>query len=238
MKLDLLAFGAHPDDVELAAGGVLAKEAAAGKMTGIIDLTRGELGTRGSPEIRDKEALASSEILGIQIRHNLHFRDGYFSNDETHQLQIIKMIRKYQPEIILCNAVRDRHPDHGRAGELVSVACFLSGLQKIETETDGINQSPWRPKALYHYIQDRYIIPDLVVDITDYFDQKMTSIKAFSSQFFTGDSKGPQTPISTPEFIESLEARCLDFGRQAGVKYAEGFTVERYPGVKSLFDLI
>lgn len=237
MKLDILAFGAHPDDVELAAGGMMAKEAAAGRKTGIVDLTRGELGTRGTAEIRDHEALASSEILGLQIRTNLHFKDGFFQNDEAHQLEIIRVIRKYRPEIVVCNAVNDRHPDHGKAAALVSVSCFLAGLIKVETSLEGEKQDAWRPKAVYHYIQDRYIKPDIIVDITDFFDRKMQAIRAFSSQFFSPDDQGPVTPISTPEFLDFLEARCVEFGRQAGMKYAEGFTVERFAGVNSLFDL-
>ena len=237
MKLDILAFGAHPDDVELAAGGMMAKEAAAGRKTGIVDLTRGELGTRGTAEIRDKEALASAEILGLQIRTNLHFKDGFFQNDEAHQREIIRMIRKYKPEIVLCNAITDRHPDHGKASHLVSVSCFLSGLAKIETYAEGVQQEHWRPKAVYHYVQDRYIKPDVVVDITGFFEKKMQSIKAFSSQFFSPADNGPVTPISTPDFLDFLEARCIEYGRQAGVKHAEGFTVERFAGVNSLFDL-
>lgn len=237
MKLDMLAFGAHPDDVELAAGGVMSKESAAGRNTGIIDLTRGELGTRGSAEIRDREALASAEILGLKIRTNLRFRDGFFVNDEAHQLEVVKMLRKYRPEIVLCNARHDRHPDHGKAGDLVSVACFLSGLSRIETTIDNEKQEPWRPKAVYRYVQDRYISPDVVVDISDYFDQKMKSIMAFSTQFYSPGDQGPQTPISTPEFVDFLKARCTEMGRQAGFRFAEGFTVERYPGVDSLFAL-
>jgi bacillithiol biosynthesis deacetylase BshB1 len=238
MKLDLLAFGAHPDDVELGAGGVMAREAASGKNTGIIDLTRGELGSRGTAELRDHEALASSEILGLKIRENLRFRDGFFRNDEQHQMEVVKMIRKYQPEIILCNAVRDRHPDHGKGSALVSDAVFLAGLIKVNTVMDDEAQKPWRTKAVYHYIQDRYIKPDIVVDITEYYETKMASIRAFSSQFFDPDADGPDTPISSPEFFNFLEARCVAFGRPAGFKYAEGFTVERYPGTKSLFSLI
>lgn len=238
MKLDILAFGAHPDDVELAAGGLMAKEAAAGRKTGIVDLTRGELGSRGTAETRDKEALISSQILGLKIRTNLKFRDGFFMNDEVHQLEVVKMLRKYRPDIVLCNARSDRHPDHGKAGDLVSVACFLAGLVKVETFVDGQQQEPWRPKAVYHYIQDRYLIPDVVVDISEFMEVKMNSIMAFSSQFYNPEMQGPVTPISTPEFLNFLKARCIDFGRQAGVEFAEGFTVERYPGVKSLFDLL
>jgi bacillithiol biosynthesis deacetylase BshB1 len=238
MKLDLLAFGAHPDDVELAAGGVMAKEAAAGRKTGIVDLTRGELGTRGSAETRDKEALISSQILGLQIRTNLQFRDGFFMNDEVHQLEVVKVLRKYRPTIVLCNAKSDRHPDHGKAGDLVSVACFLAGLLKVETFVDGKQQEPWRPAAVYHYIQDRYLVPDVVVDISEFIEVKMNSILAFSSQFYNPEMKGPATPISTPEFLNFLKARSIDFGRQAGVEFAEGFTVERYPGLNSLFDLL
>lgn len=240
MKLDLLAFGAHPDDVELAAGGVMAREAAAGKATGIIDLTRGELGSRGSADIRDREALASAEILGLKIRENLRFKDGFFANDEAHQLEIIKKIRYYRPDIVLCNAVTDRHPDHRKGGDVVAVACFLSGLAKIVTHFDGAEQEAWRPRAVYHYIQDRYIKPDFVVDISDFHETKMKSIKAFSTQFFVDgeDIDAPKTPISSPEFLDFLHGRTIEMGRQAGFKHAEGFTVERFPGVKSVFDLI
>lgn len=237
MKLDILAFGAHPDDVELGCSGTLAKEISLGKKVGIIDLTRGELGTRGSVEIRNAESAKASEILGISARENLDMRDGFFINDEAHQMKIIRMIRKYQPEIVLCNAIRDRHIDHGKGSKLVSDACFLSGLRKIETTLDGKSQQAWRPKTVYHYIQWQNIEPDFVVDITDFIDKKTDSILAYSSQFYSEDSKEPVTPIATKNFLESIHYRSQDFGRIVGVDYAEGFTSERYLAVNSLSDL-
>lgn len=237
MKLDILAFGAHPDDVELSASGTIAKEVSLGKKVGIIDLTRGELGSRGSAEIRDEEALKAAEILGISVRENLRFRDGFFVNDEKHQIEIIKMIRKYKPEIVLCNAIDDRHIDHGKGSKLVSDACFLSGLIKIETELDGQKQEVWRPKQVYHYIQWKNIEPDFVVDITGFMDIKVDSILAYSSQFYTADSKEPITPIATKNFLDSVTYRSQDLGRIVGVDFAEGYTVERYLAVNSLSDL-
>ena len=207
------------------------------KKVGIIDLTRGELGTRGSVEIRDSESALAATILGIAVRENLNMRDGFFVNDETHQLQIIKMIRKYKPEIVLCNAIRDRHVDHGKASKLVSDSCFLSGLRKIETTLDGENQEAWRPKRVYHYIQWDNIEPDFVVDITGFIDKKTDSILAYSSQFYSENSNEPVTPIATKNFLESIHYRSQDFGRLVGVEYAEGFTVERYLAVNSLSDL-
>jgi N-acetylglucosamine malate deacetylase 1 len=238
MKLDILAFGAHPDDVEISCSGTIAKEISLGRKIGIIDLTRGELGTRGSKEIRDKEAKLAAEILGVSARENLNFRDGFFVNDEKHQLEIIKMIRKYQPEIVLCNAIEDRHIDHGKGSKLVSDACFLSGLTKIETEINGAQQTAWRPKVVYHYIQWKNIEPDFVVDISGFLDIKMKSILAYSSQFYDPNSKEPQTPIATKNFLESIDYRTKDFGRLIGTEAAEGFTVERYVAVNSLGDLI
>lgn len=238
MKLDILAFGAHPDDVELGCSGTLAKEVSLGKKVGIIDLTRGELGTRGSVEIRDAEARLAAEILGISIRENLNMRDGFFVNDEAHQMKIIEMIRKYQPEIVICNAIQDRHVDHGKGSKLVSDACFLSGLRKIETIYDGILQEAWRPKVVYHYIQWATIKPDFVVDITGFMDIKVKSILAYSSQFYNENSNEPVTPIATKNFLESVHYRSQDFGRLVGVDYAEGFTTERYLAVNSLSDLI
>ena len=232
MKLDILAFGAHPDDVELCCSGTLLKHISQGKKVGIIDLTRGELGTRGSAAIRDKEAAVAAKILGIAVRENLNFADGFFLNDKQHQLEVIKKIRKYQPEIIIANAIRDRHPDHGRSAQLISDSCFLSGLVKIDT-----NQKVWRPKAVYNYIQDRYIKPDFVIDISDFIDKKMQAIKAYRSQFYDPKSKEPQTYISSPEFLEMLNARAIEMGKVIRVKYAEGFTAERVVGVKDLFDL-
>jgi N-acetylglucosamine malate deacetylase 1 len=238
MKLDILAFSAHPDDIELAASGTVLAHIAQGKKVGIIDLTQGDLGTRGTVEIRMKEVEASNKILGIHVRENLKFRDGFFVKDEAHLLKVVEMIRKYQPEIILANAVTDRHIDHGRAADLLHDACFLSGLVKIETKHDEENQIPWRPKALYHYIQDNYSKPDIVVDITPYFDKKMDSIKAFSSQFYDPNSKEPVTPISTKDFLDFVESRSLHFGRTIGVRYGEGFTIKRPIGIKDMTTLL
>ena len=237
MKLDILAFGAHPDDVELGCAGTILKEISLGKKVGIVDLTRGELGTRGSAEIRDQEANAAAKILGVVARENLEMRDGFFVNDEKHQLEIIKMLRKYQPEIVLCNAIYDRHIDHGKGSKLVSDACFLSGLMKIETELDGEQQTAWRPKLVYHYIQWKNIEPDFVVDITGFTDKKIEAILAYSSQFYDPKSKEPESPISSKNFLESLNYRSRDLGRIAGVEHAEGFTVERHIAVNSLSDL-
>ncbi len=237
MKLDILAFGAHPDDVELGCGGTIAKEIALGKKVGIIDLTRGELGTRGSAEIRDQEAAAAANLLGVLVRENLNMRDGFFSNDEEHQLAIIRMLRNYQPEIVLCNAVDDRHIDHGKGSKLVSDACFLSGLSKVETQYDGKSQLAWRPKLVYHYMQWKNLVPDFVVDITGYHDKKVAAILAYGSQFYDPNSTEPETPIATKNFLESLNYRAQDLGRLIGVDYAEGFTVERYLAVNSLADL-
>jgi N-acetylglucosamine malate deacetylase 1 len=237
MKLDILAFGAHPDDVELGCAGTILKEVALGKKVGIVDLTRGELGTRGSSEIRDKEAKAAAAILGVSVRENLAFRDGFFVNDEAHQLEIIKMIRKYQPEIVLCNAVDDRHIDHPKGSQLVSDACFLSGLMRIATNLDDEEQKAWRPKVVYHYIQWKNIVPDFVVDITGFVEQKTEAILAYSSQFYDPNSKEPESPISSKNFLESLNYRSRDLGRLTGLEHAEGFTVERYLAVNSLSDL-
>lgn len=238
MKLDILAFGAHPDDVELGCAGTILKEVALGKKVGIVDLTRGELGTRGSAEIRDKEAAAAAAILGVSVRENLAFRDGFFVNDEAHQLEIIKMIRKYQPEIVLCNAVDDRHIDHPKGSQLVSDACFLSGLMRISTSIDGEEQKAWRPKIVYHYMQWKNIVPDFVVDITGYVEQKTAAILAYSSQFYDPNSKEPESPISSKNFLESLNYRSRDLGRLTGLEHAEGFTAERYLAVNSLSDLM
>ncbi|WP_268846139.1 bacillithiol biosynthesis deacetylase BshB1 [Flavobacterium aestivum] len=238
MKLDILAFGAHPDDVELGCAGTILKEISLGKTVGIVDLTRGELGTRGSAEIRDQEANAAAKILGVSVRENLSMRDGFFVNDEKHQLQVIQMIRKYQPEIVLCNAIDDRHIDHGKGSKLVSDACFLSGLQKIETTLDGVIQKAWRPKVVYHYIQWKNIEPDFVVDITGFTETKIESILAYRSQFYDPNSKEPESPISSKNFMESLSYRSRDLGRLTGVEYAEGFTVERCLAVNSLGNLM
>lgn len=238
MKLDILAFGAHPDDVELGCAGTILKEVSLGKTVGIVDLTRGELGTRGSAEIRDQEANAAAKVLGVSVRENLNFRDGFFVNDEKHQLEIIKMIRKYRPEIVLCNAIDDRHIDHAKGSKLVSDACFLSGLMKIETVVDGEKQNCWRPKLVYHYIQWKNIEPDFVVDITGFTDKKIETILAYRSQFYDPTSNEPESPITSKNFLESLNYRSRDLGRLTGVEFAEGFTVERYLAVNSLGDLI
>jgi N-acetylglucosamine malate deacetylase 1 len=238
MKLDILAFGAHPDDVELGCGGTLAKEVALGKKVGIIDLTRGELGTRGSVAIRNQEAINAAKILGASVRDNLDMRDGFFVNDEVHQLKIIETIRKYQPEIVICNAIDDRHIDHGKGSKLVSDACFLSGLVKIESFHDQEKQTVWRPKLVYHYIQWKNIVPDFVVDISAFNTQRVEAILAHKSQFYNSESNEPETLIASKNFLESLNYRPQDFGRLIGTDYAEGFTVERYVGVKSLSDLI
>ncbi|SDH64675.1 bacillithiol biosynthesis deacetylase BshB1 [Flavobacterium omnivorum] len=238
MKLDILAFGAHPDDVELGCAGTILKEISLGKTVGIIDLTRGELGTRGSAAIRDQEASAAAAILGVSVRENLEMRDGFFVNDENHQMEIIKMIRKYQPEIVLCNAIDDRHIDHAKGSKLVSDACFLAGLIKIETTEAGEKQTAWRPKIVYHYIQWKNIEPDFVVDITGFTDRKIAAILAYSSQFYDANSNEPESPITSKNFLESLNYRSRDLGRLSGVEHAEGFTVERYLAVNSLGDLI
>ncbi|MBC6999199.1 bacillithiol biosynthesis deacetylase BshB1 [Cytophaga sp. FL35] len=240
MKLDILAFGAHPDDVELGAGATIAKEIANGKKVGIVDLTRGELGTRGSAEIRDIEAKKSAEILGVSVRDNLAFADGFFKNDKEHQLEIIKKIRQYRPDIVLCNSVRDRHIDHGRGSNLVSDACFLSGLIKIETQLEGENelQKPWRPKVVYHFIQWQNIEPDFVVNVSGFIDVKMKAILAYSSQFHDPNSKEPETPISSKNFIDSVDYRARDLGRLINTEHAEGFTVERVVAIDKLNDLI
>lgn len=238
MKTDILAIGVHPDDVELACSGTLLKHIALGKKVGILDLTRGELGTRGNAELRTKEANDSAKILGVSFRTQLNMKDGFFENNESNQKQIIEQLRKYQPEIVLCNAISDRHPDHGRSSRLVADACFYSGLRKIETSLDGKQQEAWRPKAVYHYIQDNFIHPDFVVDVTEHVDTKHKAIMAFSSQFYDPNSKEPETPISSKNFLENLDAKMSVWGRAINVRYAEGFTVSRYPGVKNLFDLV
>lgn len=237
MKLDILVFAVHPDDAELGCSGTILKHIALGKKVGIVDFTRGELGTRGSAEIRDEEAAESARILGLHARENLRIRDGFFKNDEAHQLELIKMVRKYQPEIILTNALHDRHPDHGRAGDLANDAIFLSGLRKIETELDGKKQEAWRPNLVLQYIQDRYIEPDIIVDITDEMEQKLASIRAFKTQFDSPGSSEPQTYISTPEFLEAVIARAREFGKSIGAKYGEGFTSRKLLGVNNLFNL-
>lgn len=238
MKLDILAIGAHPDDVELSCGATLIKEAQAGKKTGVLDLTRGELGTRGTAEIRDQEAQDASKILGLQVRENIALADGFFLNDQASQLKIIEIIRKYRPEIVLCNAIYDRHIDHGRGSRLASDACFLSGLKKIETHYEGKLQEQWRPKHVYHYIQWKNLQPDIVVNVTGFIEEKMNAVMAYKSQFYDPANTVSNTPISSKNFQESIKYRARDLGRLIGTEYGEGYTVERYPAVDSLFDLI
>jgi N-acetylglucosamine malate deacetylase 1 len=243
MKLDILAIGVHPDDVELGCSGTLLNEIKLGKKAGILDLTQGELGTRGSIETRYVEAAAAATILGVHMRENLKMRDGFFRNDEEHQLKLIGAIRKYQPEIVLANALDDRHPDHGRAGHLIADACFLAGLAKIETnDENGSDQERWRPKQVLHYMQDWYHEPDLIIDISDVFEQRMRSIEAYNTQFHvsgnTNVDEGPQTYISTPDFLDSVIARARMLGKRIGVKYGEGYITEKKIGIRSLDALV
>lgn len=234
MKLDILAFAAHPDDVELAASGTLLHHISLGKKVGIIDLTQGELGTRGSAELRKVEAERSSKILGVEHRENLNLGDVFFEINEYTLLKVVEMIRKYQPKVVLCNAVSDRHPDHGRGGDLVARAAFLSGLPKVKTTHNSIAQEAFRPQTVLRYIQDNWIQPDLVVDITPFFETKMNAILAFSSQFYNPQSDEPQTPISSAEFLDYLKGRAIQFGRLINSKYGEGFTVVRPIGIEDL----
>lgn len=238
--MDILVFGAHPDDAELGAGGTIAKEVSRGKSVGIVDLTRGELGTRGSVHIRDVEAAKAAEVLGVAVRKNMGFADGFFANNSEHQLEIIKVIRKYRPEIVLCNAVDDRHIDHAKGSNLVSDACFLSGLVKVDTKMEGNDhwQEPWRPKVVYHYIQWKNLVPDFAVDVSGFIEKKTDAILAYKSQFYDPNSNEPETPISSKNFIDSVNYRARDLGRLIGVGYAEGFTVERLVAVDNLDDLI
>ena len=238
MKLDILAIGAHPDDVELGCGATISKEISLGKKVGILDLTKGELGTRGSAEIRKKEALKAAEILGVYLRENLGFADGFFVNDKEHQLKIIEIIRQYQPDIVLCNAVDDRHIDHPKGGKLISDACFLSGLRKVETEIKGVKQKEWRPKHVYHYIQWKNLEPDFVIDVSGFINKKIEAVKAYGSQFYDPNSKEPSSPISSKNFLNSVEYRAQDLGRLIGTEYAEGFNTERYVAIKKLDVLI
>ncbi len=238
MKLDVLAFGAHPDDVELSCGGTLAKLAAQGKKIGIIDLTQGELGTRGTPLTREEEAQEASKILGIHLRENLKFKDCFFVNDITHQLAIIQKIRQYQPNIVLCNAITDRHIDHPKGSKLVSDACFLSGLQKIETQNNNQIQLPWRPKTVFHYIQWMNIEPNFVIDISNYLEIKMQACLAYKSQFYDINNKEAETPISSKNFLDSIAYRAKDLGRIIGTDSAEGFTTQRYLGLQNFDGII
>lgn len=238
MKLDILVLPVHPDDAELGCSGTIVKEIALGKKVGIVDLTRGELGTRGSAEIRDEESAASAKILGLAVRDNLGLPDGFFENNKPHQLKVIEAIRRFRPEIVITNAYHDRHPDHGRASDLVEDAAFLSGLRKIETYYNGEKQQEWRPNLVLHFIQDNYIKPDILIDVTDYWDKKIESIRAFGSQFFNPDWEDePQTYISSPEFIQVIEARAREYGKSIGAKFAEGFISRKILGVNDLFDL-
>ncbi|MEQ6120945.1 bacillithiol biosynthesis deacetylase BshB1 [Reichenbachiella sp. MALMAid0571] len=238
MKLDVLVFAAHPDDAELSCGGTILSLVASGKKVGIVDLTRGEMGTRGTPEIRYQEAVTSGRILGLSVRENLAFDDVHFTNDQKHQLEVVKAIRKYQPDIILCNAIRDRHPDHAKASQLVVQANFMAGLKKVETKSKGVVQDFWRVKNLYHYIQTDWIQPDFVVDVSDHWEKRMEAVRAFKSQFFDPEGEQSNTLISSPEFINMLDARGIELGLSIRVKYGEGFTVDRNVGVSDLSSLL
>jgi bacillithiol biosynthesis deacetylase BshB1 len=238
MKLDVLVFGAHPDDAEIGCGGTIAKLVSQGKKVGIIDMTRGELGSRGSADLRDVEAQNAGRILGVDIRENLRFRDGFFIQDEKHQLDIIQKIRKYQPDVVLANAPSDRHPDHGRASKLVRDAAFLSGLRKIETTDAGQSQKEWRPPRLFFYIQDHSLQPDFVIDISSWMDIKVKALEAFSSQFYNPDSDEPLTYIATKDFWDFLDARARNMGHIVGVTHGEGFISETPLKIKSPLDLI
>ncbi|HVE61406.1 MAG TPA: bacillithiol biosynthesis deacetylase BshB1 [Chitinophagaceae bacterium] len=239
MKLDVLAIGAHPDDVELGCSGVLIKEIKRGKKAGIIDLTEGEMSTRGTVETRYKEAAEAAKIIGVHVRENLKFRDGFFLNDETNQLKLVQLLRKYQPEIVIGNILEDRHPDHGRAGHLIYDACFLSGLGKIQTKNgDGSPQEKWRPKYLLHYLQDRFYEPDLIIDVSEVWEQRLASIRAYKTQFHNIESQEPQTYISSPEFLEAIIARARLLGKRIGVQFAEGFISKKNIGIKNLEALI
>lgn len=236
--MDILAFAAHPDDIELSCSGTIMKAISQGKQVGVIDLTQGELGSRGTIKTRYAEADEASKIMGLSIRENLKMADGFFAINEENIRLIVQMIRKYRPQILLANAIEDRHPDHGRAAKLVSEACFLAGLRKMETVLDGQIQEAYRPKAVYHYIQDHHIKPDFVVDVTEFVDRKIEAIKAYKTQFYDPNSNEPETPISGAEFLDFIKGRMLQFGRPIGAQYAEGFTVEREIGVEDLFDLM
>ena len=237
MKIDILAIGAHPDDVELGCSGTIAKEVSNNKIVGILDLTKGELGTRGSSEIREKEANVAAKILNVAFRENLNFKDGFFINNEEHQLKLIQVIRKYKPDIILCNAIDDRHIDHPKGANLVIDSCFLSGLKKIVTKYENKEQEPWRPANIYHYIQWKSLKPDFVIDISDHFETKIKSVKAFKSQFYNENETTHNTPISTKNFLDSIEYRAKDLGRLTNVNYAEGFIAARLPIIENITDL-
>jgi N-acetylglucosamine malate deacetylase 1 len=241
MKLDILAIGVHPDDVELGCSGTIINEVATGKKVGIVDMTQGELGTRGTIDTRYQEAAAAAIIMGVQVRENLKMRDGFFENNEENKLKLIAAIRKYQPDVVLANVLHDRHPDHGRAGNMIAECCFLAGLSKIETKDEnGKSQVRWRPAYVLHYIQDWYHEPDLLIDISDSFEQRMKAIQAYTTQFHSGrsNSNEPQTYISTPDFLDSVIARARMLGKKIGVKYAEGFISEKKIGIRNLDALI
>lgn len=239
MKLDVLAIGAHPDDVELGCSGALINEVKRGKKVGIIDLTQGELGTRGTIETRYQEAAEAAKIMGIHVRENLKFRDGFFVNDEAHQLKLISTIRKYQPEIVIGNIMEDRHPDHGKAGNLIYDSCFLSGLRQVKTtDENGKEQEKWRPKYLFHYIQDRFYEPDLIVDISDVWEERMASIKAYKTQFHDPNSSEPQTYLSNPEFLDAITGRARLLGKRIGVQFAEGFISKKNIGIRNFDALV
>jgi len=238
MNLDLLVFAAHPDDAELGCGGTIAAHIANGFSCGIVDLTKGEMGTRGTPKIRIAEAEASSEILGLQVRENLGFQDVRFENDWDHQIEIVKKIRQYRPRVVLANAIRDRHPDHGKASDLLKEAFFKAGLKKVETSLDGQVQEAYRPDHLFHYIQSEYIEPSFVLDISPFWQVKKDAVMAFKSQFYDPESEEPNTFISSPEFMDFVEARAKALGHRIGVKYGEGFTMSTTPGIKDLFSLV
>lgn len=237
MKLDVLVFAAHPDDAELSCSGTIASLVAQGKKVGVVDFTKGEMGTRGTPEIRMKEAAKASEVLGLTVRENLGFQDVFFKVDDEHVIKVVEKIRQYQPDIILANAIKDRHPDHGKGAELVKRALFLAGLKKLETTIDGQLQDIWRAKNLYHYIQTDWMTPDFVVDVSSYWETKMESIKAFKTQFFDPDGQSANTLISSSEFMDFLEGRAREFGMSIRVKYGEGFVKDRMVGVSDLSSL-
>ncbi len=238
MKIDILAFGAHPDDVELGCGGTISKMISEGKTCAIVDLTKGEMGTRGTDITRKAEATEAAAILGISARENLGMKDGFLQNSEEYQMKIVKMIRKYKPEIVLANAIEDRHPDHAKGAKLVSDACFLSGLPKVVTMLDDEQQTAWRPKHIFHYIQWKNIKPEFVIDISEHLDTKLKACLAYKTQFYDPNSEEPMTPIATKDFLESLTYRAQDLGRLAGVAYAEGFTSERLISLKNFDGIV
>jgi bacillithiol biosynthesis deacetylase BshB1 len=238
VKVDILVLAAHPDDAELGCAGTILKHISYGHKVGVVDFTRGELGTRGTPETRAAEAADAAKIMGLSVRDNLGLPDGFFLNDKHHQLQVVTAIRKYQPEIVLANAIHDRHPDHRRGAELAFEACFLAGLAKVQTADQGKQQQPWRPKNVYHYVQSQFIKPDFVIDVTPFWEKKMEAIRAYKTQFYDPSSKEAETYISKPGFLDMLQSRAVEYGHAIGAKYGEGFTVRKYIGVKSLFDLL